>query len=106
MYLGMMVLMCVPLFKRAIQLSIYPHSSYVFGSMLVSKRVWFQEGNLLWWLYTLGTSVWRFFGVLTIVGEVWAPFFDTVPSLLFNCAFFLKVFMSRQLWIKCSRLLQ
>ena len=85
---------------------IYPHSSYIFDSMPTSKGVWVQEGSLLWWLYTLETSVWRFFSVLTIARGVWAPFFNTIPSLPFNCAFSLEIFMSRQLQIKCSGLLQ
>ena len=87
-------------------LPIYPHSSYVFISMPMSKGVWIQEGSLLWWLYTMGTSIERFFGLLPFARGVQAPFLNTVPSLSFNCAFSLKVFMSRQLWIKCSRLLQ
>ena len=59
--------------------------------MPMLKGVWIQEGSLL---YTLRTSVWGFFNVLAVVGGVWDPFFDAIPSLLFNCAFSLKVFMS------------
>ena len=84
----------------------YPYSSYIVDSMPTSKVVWIQERSLFGWLYVLETSAWRFFSVFTVAGGVRAPFFDTVPSLLFNCVFSLKVFMSRQLWIKCSGLLQ
>ena len=86
--------LCTIVQESLTTLSIYPHSSYVFDSMPASKGVWIQEASLLWWLYALGTSVQRFFGVLTIVGGVWALFFYAVPSLPFNCAFSLKVFMS------------
>ena len=43
---------------------------------------------------------------LVVVRGVWAPFVNAIPSLPFNCFFSLEVFTSRQLWIKCSRLLQ
>ena len=46
------------------------------------------------------------FNALAVVGGVWAPFIDDVPSLLFNCFFSLKVFTSGQLQMKCSVLLQ
>ena len=87
-------------------LSINSHSSYILNPMPMLNGVWIQEGSLLGWLYALGTSVWRFFSVVAVAGGVWAPFLDAVPSLPFNCGFSLKVFMSRQLWTKCSGLLQ
>ena len=83
-------------------LSIYPHSRYIFDPMPTLKGVWIQEGSLLGWLYTLGTSIRRFFGVLAVVRGVQAPFFNVALSLPFNCAFSLKLFMSGQLQIKCS----
>ena len=58
--------------------------------MTMLKGVWIQEGSLLGWLYALGTSTWRFFGVVDVVGGVQAPFFNAVPSLLFNCVFSLQ----------------
>ena len=64
------------------------------------KGVWIQEGSLLGWLYALGTSVWRFFGMVAVVRGVQAPFFNAILSLPFNCGFSLKVFMSIQLQIK------
>ena len=55
------------------------------------KGVWIQEGSLLGCLYTLRTSVWGLFDVLAVVGGIWGPFFDAIPSLPFNCVFFLKI---------------
>ena len=75
----MMVLICVPLPKRAIQLSpfILTLATYLAPHQH-QKGSGFTEGSLWWWLYALGTSIWRFFGVLTIARGVWAPFFLAV----------------------------
>ena len=70
------------------------------------EGVQIQEGSLLGGLYTSRTSIWGPFNALAVVRGVWAPFFDAIPSLLFNCFFSLKVFMSGQLQMKCSRLFQ
>ena len=68
-------------------LSINSHSSYILGPMPTLKGVWIQEGSLLEWLYALGTSIWRFFGMVAVVRGVQAHFFDVIPSLPFNCGF-------------------
>ena len=44
--------------------------------------------------------------MLAVVGGVWAPFVDAIPSFLFNCFLSQEVFISRQLLMKCSGLLQ
>ena len=44
--------------------------------------------------------------VLVMVGGVWASFIIAIPSFLFNCFLSQVVFMSRQLRMKCSGLLQ
>ena len=46
------------------------------------------------------------FVTFIVVGGVWAPFIDAVPSFLFNCFLSLEVFKSRQLQTKCSGLLK
>ena len=105
-YLGMMLLICAPLSKRAIQLSPLILTLATFNPMPMLKGVWIQVGSLLGWLYTLGTSVCTFFSMVAVVGWVQASFFDAIPSLPFNCSLSLKDFMSRQLQIKCSGILQ
>ena len=49
-----------------------------------------------------GGSLWH----LLLLEESGLPFTITIPSFLFNCFLYLAVFMSGQLRIKCSGLLQ
>ena len=50
--------------------------------------------------------MWGVFVALIIVRRVQAPFFVAIPSFPFNCFLSLTAFISRQLWMKCSGLLQ
>ena len=90
-----MVLICAPLSSRAMQLSLF---ILTLATFMTPYQMWkgsgFKERVCWGGFMPLGISVWRFFGVLTIVKGVWAPFFDTIPSLPFNCVFSLKAFMS------------
>ena len=85
MYLGMKVLICMPLSKRAIQ----------FSPLILTLATFWPHANiersLLGWLYTLETSVLRFFGVVAIVRVVQAAFINAISSLSFNSGFSLKV---------------
>ena len=85
---------------------IYPHFSYIFDPIPLLKGVWIQEGSLQSGFYTLGASVWGLFMALAIVRGVLAPFVITILSFPFNYFLSLEVFTSRQLWMKCSGLLQ
>ena len=85
---------------------IYPHSSYVFNLIPLLKGVWIQEGSLQNGFYASRASIWGLYVVLVIARGVWAPFINAIPSFPFNGLFSLEVFTSRQLWMKCSRLLQ
>ena len=85
---------------------IYLHSGYIFDSIPLLERVQIQEGSLQGGFHTLGASIWGLFMVLIVVGGVWAPFIDAIPSFPFNCFLSLEVFKSGQLQMKCSGLLQ
>ena len=101
MYLGMMVLIWAPLSKRTIQPSPFilslatflPHANAERG--LDSRRESVGGALCLKSLHL---------GALQCIG--WAPFFDAIPSLPFNCFFSLEVFTWGQLQMKCSVLLQ
>ena len=74
--------------------------------MPMLKVVQIQEGSLWGGFYASRASIWGLFDALAVVRRVLAPFIDAVPSLPFNCYFSLEVFMSGQLQMKCSGLLQ
>ena len=86
-------------------LLIYPHSSYILSPMSLLKGVWIQEGSLWGGFHATTASIWGIFMTFVIVRVVLAPFIDAIP-LPFNCSFSPEVFMSGQLQMKCSGLLQ
>ena len=86
--------------------SIYLHSGYVFNLLPLLKRVCIQEGSLQGGFYALGASIWGLFGALVVVRGVQSPFIDAISSFLFNSFLSLEVFISGQLQMKCSGLLE
>ena len=70
---------------------------HVFNPMPMLKGVWIQEGSLCESCYALGTSSWGFLGVIIFIWGAWAPFFNALPSLQFNCIFSVKTLTSGQL---------
>ena len=87
-------------------LPIHPHSSYILDPMPSLKGVQIQEGSLWSGFYASRASVRELFTPLVIVRGVWGSLCWCHPSLPFNCFCLLEVFTSRQLWMKCSGVLQ
>ena len=99
-----MVFTWAPLSQRAIQLS--PFIFTLADSIPLLERVRIQEGSLQGGFHTSGASIWGLFMALVIVRGVQASFINAIPSFPFNCFLSLEVFISGQLWMKCSGLLQ
>ena len=74
---------------------IYLHFRYIFNPVPSLERVWIQEGSLQGGFYASGASIWGPFMAFIVVGGVWTPFIDAIPSFPFNCFLSLEVFTSR-----------
>ena len=86
-------------------LSVDLHFGYIFDPIPMLKGVWIQEGSLHELSYALGTSSQGFLGIVIFVWGAQAPFFNTTPSLQFNCIFSLEAVTNGQLQIKYFGLL-
>ena len=92
-----MAFICMPLSKRAIQLSPLTLTLATFSTPYHCwKRVRIKEGSLCVMSYTLGILSWGAFGRVAFPRGVQAPFFSAIPSLQFKFGSFLANFTSGQ----------